>query len=179
MFDGCEHVAWCKGWCNGHYQQSQRDMVMKPLKFRNEGKSCSFDACKKPARDSGLCPGHKAQLRATGKLKPLGWWRVPEGHVYKDSSGYIREIRRGHPNASTKGYVPQHILVMSDHLGRRIATDLGENVHHINGVRDDNRLENLELWSSSQPKGQRVEDKTAWAIEWLKMYAPEVIRAED
>jgi len=47
-----------------------------------------------------------------------------------------------------------------------------ENVHHVNGDRLDNRLENLELWSTSQPTGQRVEDKVAWALELLALYAP-------
>lgn len=46
-------------------------------------------------------------------------------------------------------------------------------MHHINGVRDDNRIENLELWSSAHPFGQRVTDKVEWAVEMLKLYAPD------
>ncbi len=44
----------------------------------------------------------------------------------------------------------------------------GETVHHINGQRDDNRPENLELWSTSQPSGQRVADKITWAKMFLE-----------
>jgi hypothetical protein len=64
--------------------------------------------------------------------------------------------------------VREHRIIMEQHLGRELYSD--ENVHHINGVRNDNRLPNLELWSTSQPSGQRVEDHIAWAAQLLTRY---------
>jgi hypothetical protein len=75
--------------------------------------------------------------------------------------------------ADKQGRVTEHRLVMERHIGRQLLTE--ETVHHINGVRDDNRIENLELWSSSHPAGQRVLDKVGWAIEILRVYQPETL----
>lgn len=62
------------------------------------------------------------------------------------------------------------MLVMSEHLGRALLKH--ETVHHKNGDRSDNRLSELELWSTSQPAGQRVADKVAHARYILGVYDP-------
>jgi hypothetical protein len=73
-----------------------------------------------------------------------------------------------HPNAHKTGYIPEHIFVMSGMIGRALLP--GENVHHVNGVRDDNRPQNLELWVTSQCRGARAEDLVVWAREVLARY---------
>ncbi len=89
---------------------------------------------------------------------------MPDGTVRWDSDGYQQR-------KTAEGWRFEHRLVLAQALGRPLLRH--ENPHHINGVRDDNRPENLELWSTSQPPGQRVEDKVAWAEELLALYRPE------
>ena len=85
---------------------------------------------------------------------------------YSKGKGYIFRSIRG-----TGIKIQEHRAMMMEHLGRDLIP--GENVHHINGMKEDNRLENLELWNKTQPSGQRVVDKIEWATELLMFYAPE------
>jgi HNH endonuclease len=97
-------------------------------------------------------------------------WRG--GRTYH-KAGYVMVAVPNHPRATTGGsrYVFEHILAMEELLGRYLLPD--ESVHHINGVRDDNRPENLELWVRPQPSGIRVKDALTWARKILNRYEGE------
>ena len=84
-----------------------------------------------------------------------------KGHVLKD--GYIIISRK-----------LEHRLVMEKTLGRKLKKH--ETVHHINGIRTDNGIENLELWTKQHTPGQRVDDKIKWAIDFLTEYGYKVIK---
>ena len=89
-----------------------------------------------------------------------------KGGKTKNSDGYVR-LRYRDIEGNTVS-IFEHRKIMQDHLGRDLRDT--EYVHHKNGVRDDNRIENLELWSSSQPPGQRIDDLVKWAFEIIDLY---------
>ena len=97
-----------------------------------------------------------------------------KGGRITDKWGYIQIWMPEHPNSKGGGYIHEHRLVMSEKIGRPLVK--GENVHHIDGARDNNEPKNLELWTTSQPSGQRVEDKIEWAINFLRGHGYETIK---
>lgn len=97
------------------------------------------------------------------------------GERSRKNQGYVFVfIGMDSPMANERGECFEHRLVMAEKIGRPLLPH--ENVHHVNGVKDDNRIANLELWVKSQPTGQRAQDLVAWAKELLATYEPIVDR---
>ena len=93
----------------------------------------------------------------------------------KDSVGWYIQAKSGYVVRSFQGRTQlQHRYIMEQHLGRPL--EPFENIHHVNGVKDDNRIENLEIWITKQPQGQRTEDLISWAIAILNKHGYSVTK---
>lgn len=173
--DDCDNKPKVRGWCPMHYARFRRygDINFVYRHVYKEKDICDVvDAdgkCTKKMAARKMCQMH--YRRWTLYKDPTITKKNPNP---KFARKYKFLVKHGHPNANKWGTIAEHRWVMSEHLGRPLIDE--ENVHHINGDRFDNRLENLELWSHSQPRGQRIEDKVEWALELLQTYAPEKLR---
>lgn len=144
----------CRACC-----QLQHDNWVK-----NQNNRCP-DCDKLISPNRTYCRRHMAYQERSGRWK---------GGRSKDGKGYVvLSGKQGHPNARVGGQIAEHTFVMVQHLGRPLLPE--ERVHHINGIKDDNRIENLELWTKEHPSGQRVADQVAWAKLILARYDPSAL----
>lgn len=171
----CERPRTADGLCGPHYNRKVKhgDPTAGGA-FREPAYKgpCLAEECERDAAARGYCRMHYARLVRHGD--PTKGARQPaKGTVHRSGYRYFR-VPDDHPlrsMASRHGKIAEHRLVMANHLGRPLLPD--EEVHHRFGDRDDNRIEVLELWTTSQPRGQRVIDKLEWAREILARYADE------
>lgn len=169
----CLRDAEARGFCHGHYLRLLRTGVASDEPWRVGGRLCSLDDCDRPHKAKGFCAAHYKRFLATGDPQPDRPIRQSDGFGHL-SHGY-RGVAVPKPMRHLVGgasKVGEHRLVMAVHRGRPLLPD--EVVHHRNGDRLDNRIENLELWSTAHPKGQRVVDLLAFCVEMLYNYAPDI-----
>jgi hypothetical protein len=152
---------------------SLRTCTLCARNFEPSSKHKLCPACRQKVRRDACVCGMPKTRRAKTCIKcraEVGSsndnWR---GGTVKHRAGYVLRRVPSHPKAKTaNGYILEHVLVMEELLGRYLLD--GENVHHKNGVKDDNRPENLELWIRPQPSGMRASDAVAWARAILARY---------
>lgn len=166
-------------YCKAHqkrFREHGNPQEHIPLRVRSTTGICEVPDCGGKVHARRLCATHDWRLSTWGTLDTEGRtlkFRAVEGERRVDKTGYAKIKLPSHPEAHANGWVFEHRQVMSDFLGRKLLPE--ENVHHINGVRYDNRIENLELWNIAQPSGQRAEDKIRFALEILRLYHPEAL----
>lgn len=162
--DGCEDPRYCKGFCIMHYQRARKGKdMLGPKVPRGQGRrkyiagaECLVDGCTNPqSSQRGYCNMHYQRFMKHGdpnkvvKRQTAPWFRNKDGYRYLTVAPYTT--------------MAEHRYVMEQHLGRPL--EKFENIHHKNGRRDDNRIENLELWTKPQAIGQRPEDLVVWVAE--------------
>ena len=141
---GCKNNALCKTYCAKHYWRfSKTGNPLKTPKDRPRGKRniCKIKGCIGVVEGYGYCRKHYKRFKKYGN--PLKTKRPNLGTGRYTKEGYVLVRKPDWPTVRKDGYILEHRLVMEKKLSRSLKSN--EIVHHKNGIRNDNREENLEV----------------------------------
>jgi hypothetical protein len=172
--EGCTRPYSAKGLCSMHYYRAKANNGeaggARPRKNAGSRKPsqprlCEVEGCGSLHYGRGFCLRHYQRWKDYGDAnEPLRRGQNGSGHRGVNNQGYV-VLKYG------KWTILEHRAVAEVKLGRRLYPF--ENVHHVNGIKTDNRPENLEVWVKVQPTGQRLED----LITFVTQYYPNEVQA--
>ena len=163
-YDECGTRKYRDELCKSHWVRKEEGDIHRPIQSRTIGRLCDLEGCLEKHRAKGYCTTHYNRFKSTGDPNKV---LREYGSRMIDAAGYV-VLGTLHPDNPYSKPSKEHRVVMEKHLGRELLES--ESVHHKNGDRSDNRIENLELWSRYQPSGQRIRDKINWAYEMIDRY---------
>lgn len=174
--EACTERAIAKGLCRAHYYRLYNHGDLRPddpiapgRRGPRGNRTCSVAGCDSKHYGRGYCLRHYQRWKQYGNAEePFRRALAGEStNRWVNNDGYVLIRLRGKS-------VLEHRHIMEGILGRPMLPE--ETVHHKNGVRTDNRPENLELWVSTR-SGQRVTDLIAFMVEHYRSDVEAALRS--